>query len=50
LPIATLMASMILGENVGLLKWLGVIIILMGIALSEIWTRMRRIPSKSIQT
>lgn len=48
LPMATLMASVVLGESVSLLKWAGIVIILCGIALPEIRSRMAIANKKTI--
>lgn len=39
LPMATLMAAVVLGEHVSPLRWLGVALVLAGIVLPELWTR-----------
>jgi drug/metabolite transporter (DMT)-like permease len=42
LPTATVMASIFLGELVGVIQWSGILIILIGITLPEVLARMRR--------
>jgi drug/metabolite transporter (DMT)-like permease len=39
LPMATMMAAVVLGEHVSALRWLGVALVLAGIVLPELWMR-----------
>lgn len=39
LPMATMMAAVVLGEHVSALRWLGVALVLAGIVLPELWAR-----------